>query len=360
MRKVRTVLIGCGDFCRATLPGIRDHEGFGIVGVVDPDLRNRQEVGSLVGLGQEHCFVNAVEAFEAVDADFAFVFSNVGAHAENCRAALLAGCCVSVAKPFVDALSEGQELVALAHARGLWISVGQTTRLSPSAQAMKNLIDRGDLGRAAFGNMHIYRNRMEHLSPYSVHEPWPVINATAIHEFDQLRYLFDAHIVRVSFRGVSADWNPYDDPGVVTGWLEMNTGLVVSYFHSFVSKVHLGADHPYKHAMIQGENGALFWEGPWEHIVVTFNCSEANTAEILPVRDRDFRAQTWDYCQWLHESLFQGRTVFAEASDNLWSLAAIKASQLSAEQGGMPIEVASLGLPQRQEEERRGPSLHGT
>ena len=356
MKTVRTVVIGCGNFCRSTLPGIGRHEGFEIVAVVDPTERNRREIGALAGLGPDRRFAATSAAFDAVEADFAFVFSNVGAHAENVRAALEAGCCVSVAKPFVDALSEGTELVELARARGLWISVGQTTRLIPNTQAMKDLIQRGDLGAPAFGNMHIYRNRMEHLSPYSIHERWPVINATAIHNFDLLRYLFEADIVRVCFRGIKAAWNPYDDPGAVTGWLEMDTGLVISYFHSFVSKVYLGADHPCQHAMIQGDKGALFWGGPWGHGAVTFHRAEAQTVETLPMSDRDFEAQTWDYCQWLYESLTQGREVFAEASDNLWSLAAIKASELSAQQGGTAVEVGAFGrlagLPQREKEQR--------
>lgn len=343
MKKVRTVMIGCGSFCRSALPGILRHAAFEIVAVVDPVERNRQEVGTLAGLGPDRRFAAATEAFRAVEADFAFVFSNVGAHAKNVREALEAGCCVSVAKPFVDALAEGTELVALARTRGLWISVGQTARLSPNTRSMKDLIQRGELGTPAFGNMHIYRNRMKDLSPYSIHERWPVINATAIHDFDLLRYLFAAKIARVCFRGIKADWSPYDDPGVVTGWLEMDTGLVVGYFHSFVSKVHLGDDHPRQHAMIQGSKGALFWGGPWGQGAATFHRAREQTVETLPAPDSDFSVQTWDYCQWLYESFCQGREVFAEASDNLWSLAAIKASELSAQQGGTAVEVEAFG-----------------
>jgi len=342
MERIRTVIIGCGDYGRHCLPGIYGHEAFEIVCVVDPNEANRRAAAELAGVGDDARFASAAPAFEAFEADFAFVFSKVDAHFENCLAALDAGCHVSVAKPFVHKLSAGVELVKVAEDKGLWLSVGQSVRFSPQARAMKQLIDEGRLGVPAFGNMHMYRDRTASLQDYQIHEDWPAINATAIHNFDLLRYLFDGRIARVCFRGIDVQWSPYDDPAVVTGWLEMDNGMVVSYFHSFVNRIQCSDRHPCQHAMVQGSKGALVWGGPGWGGPVTFHDAEKRAVGELPLADRDLAAQVWDYSQWLYESLHRGRCVFCDAQDNLWSLAAIKSAELSARNGGTIVEVMDV------------------
>ncbi len=346
MEKVRTVIMGCGSFARASAPGILAHEAFDVVGIVNRGESNRKETGDLLELDPSKRFATAEEMFENVEADRACIFSNVGTHVDYCTAALEAGANISVTKPFTDSLAEGQQLAALAKEKGLWISVGQTARFGPINQTVKQAVDRGDIGQPGFANILVYRDRMQNLSSYQLEEDWPVINATAIHDYDYLTSLFNSRITRVSFRGVDAPWNPYRDPGVVAGWLEFDSGLVVNYFRSFVSRVYTAGGFPGFHSMIQGDKGALIWDAPWltgEVKLHKFENPEAEEIKSLPVEDKDFTGQTVDYCQWLYESLHEGRAIFAPPEENLWVLAAVKASQVSAEQDGKIIDVLEFG-----------------
>lgn len=343
MTPLRTLIVGCGGFAQANVPGIRQHGGFQIVALADPDEATRRRFGERVQVDPAHQFASAEEALAQVQVDFCFVFSSVLAHAANCRAALQAGCPVSVAKPFVNTLEEGVELVALARQRGLWISVGQTSRISLGGQALKEFIARGEIGRPAFGTIHHYRDRMFGVRDYSLHEPWPVINATAIHEFDFYRYLFDTDIARVAFRGIDVEWNPYDDPGVITGWFEMANGFVTTFFQSFVSRLCRDPGrHPYNHSMIQGSRGALFTRGTWTWGETLLHRYEAQTVEPVTFPTEPFEANTLRYCQWLWEAVHGRRPNPIDAADNLWSLAAIKAAQHSAQHGGPIVDVRAF------------------
>lgn len=339
MEELKTLVVGCGKFCRDCLPGILEHGAFRIEAVADPEAARRDAVGELAGVEPRMRFARDADAHRQARFDFVFVFSPVAAHAANCRAALEAGCCVSVAKPFVDDLSAGRELAAMAAERGRWISVAQNARLSPTGVAVKRFVSSGQLGAAAFGTYATYRNRMRDLPAYMREEPWPALNATSIHQFDLYRYLFEVDITSVCFRGCSAAWNPYRDPGAVTGWLELANGMVISYFQSFVSRVHLGPEHPYTRVMLQGSKGALFWGGPWEQGAIRFHREEDQAIVELAREPDDVTRQTKAYCQLLLESLRGKREVFCDASDNLRSLAAVKAAEFSAAQGGRIIDV---------------------
>ncbi len=342
MKTIRALISGCGKFSRDCLPGILAHSAFQVIAVVDPDERNRDAVGEMAKVPSSSRFSRDEDAFQAGSYDLAFIFSPVGAHAESCRVALEAGCCVSVAKPFVDSLADGRNLATLAGSKGLWISVWQNARSSPTGRALKSFVETGRLGVPAFGNYYTYRNRARNLAQYSVNERWPVINATAVHQFDYYRYLFDTEIESVSFRGCDAPWNPYRDPGVVTGWIELGNGLVISFFQSFVSKVNRGPEHPYTHGMIQGSEGALFWGGPWEQGPITFHRDDDQTITRVHQVDQDMTGQTAHYCQLLYSSFYEQADVFCDAADNLRSLAAVKAAELSAATGGSRIDVSEF------------------
>lgn len=334
--KIRSIIIGCGGFCRYNIPSIVSHPDFQIVVVVDPLEVNRLEVAKMAKLSKDQAFPTDREALKKTSAEMAFIFSPVEAHYENCRIALENGCYVSVAKPFVASLDQALDLIKLSKETQRWISVGQTARLGAFSQIVKKLLNKEIIGKPAFGNFYSYRNRMQSLHDYSYHERWPVINATTIHQFDQCRYLFNEEICRVCFRGIDVPWNPYDDPGVISGWLEMESGFVFSFFKSFVSQVVLDPNHhPYEHGMIQGDRGAIFWEGPWGKGPIKIHHSEANQVECLS-QEKKYEINQLDL---LRDSLLKGKEVFCPAEDNIWSLAAIKSVELSASQGGTVVDV---------------------
>jgi UDP-2-acetamido-3-amino-2,3-dideoxy-glucuronate N-acetyltransferase len=77
-------------------------------------------------------------------------------HADLVRRALLAGKDVFVEKPLCLSLAEGEELVRLARARRRVLMVGHLLWYHPAIQALKQLMDQGELGRVQY----VYSNRL--------------------------------------------------------------------------------------------------------------------------------------------------------------------------------------------------------
>ncbi|PWT76730.1 MAG: oxidoreductase [Chloroflexi bacterium] len=78
------------------------------------------------------------------------------AHAEGVREALMAGKDVFVEKPLCLSVEEGERLVALARKMNRILMVGHLLWYHPAVLRLKELIDKGDLGRIQY----VYSNRL--------------------------------------------------------------------------------------------------------------------------------------------------------------------------------------------------------
>jgi predicted dehydrogenase len=202
----------------------------------------------------------------------------------------------------------------------------------------------GRVGTPGFGHHTVYRDRMKNPAVFTRGESWPVIHATGIHNIDLFRFWFGGRIRRVSFRGIDCSWNPYRDPGAVTGWLEMESGVVIAHLTSFISVVATDPSrHPYEDNVIQGSEGALHWNGPWDRGPVELMRGDAESPEeILPKVD-DWPAGMVRLMDSLAATLREGAPLFGPADDNLWSLAALFAAEQSAEQDGKIVDAIRVG-----------------
>jgi len=342
MSRIRYVMAGCGGFGSATLKSMVRHPDFELVALVDPLPEKVTAVRKLIGRPEVPGFDRLEDALARTKPELVFSFSPVSAHYDNCRVALEAGCNVAVAKPFTDTVEEAWKLVDLCRATKRFISVHQSSRFGHGAM-IRRWIEEGLIGKPAFGNFYTYRDRMQGIGGYRLTESWPVINATSIHWIDAMRYWCADDFVRVSLRGVDAPWNPYRDPGVVTGWFEMKGGFVFGFFQSFISRVAVGeGHHPYEHYMIQGDRAALVWSGPWGRGPVQLLDPAESAPKTLTVPANSYPDEVLQYLDTLRDSVRSGGPVFCPAEDNIKSLAAIKAAELSAQRGGAPVEVARL------------------
>lgn len=77
-------------------------------------------------------------------------------HYQMTKEALLSKRHVLVEKPLSLQTREGEELVRLANDKGLILMVGHILRYHPAIEKLKELIDRGELGKIQY----IYSNRL--------------------------------------------------------------------------------------------------------------------------------------------------------------------------------------------------------
>ena len=98
------------------------------------------------------------------------------AHYELAKAALLTGRHVFVEKPIALAVSEAEELVALAEARGRVLMVGHLLMYHPAVARLKQMVDGGELGevyylyasRLNLGQVRRSENAMWSLAPHDI------------------------------------------------------------------------------------------------------------------------------------------------------------------------------------------------
>jgi predicted dehydrogenase len=93
--------------------------------------------------------VNHVLADDGVNA--VVIATPISNHYELAKQALLAGKHVLVEKPLAGNLGEAEELAELAAKRGLVLMPGHTFLYSPPVRAVRELLDRGELGPIYFG-----------------------------------------------------------------------------------------------------------------------------------------------------------------------------------------------------------------
>ena len=82
--------------------------------------------------------------------DLAVIATPVSTHFELASQAILSGCHVLVEKPMTATVEEGIKLVDLAAKNNVHLMVDHTFLFNPAVQKMKEVVDRGDLGKALY------------------------------------------------------------------------------------------------------------------------------------------------------------------------------------------------------------------
>ena len=94
-----------------------------------------------------HTTTEYQELLESADVDAVVVATPVSTHARFVREALLAGKHVLVEKPIAASSTEAEELIRLAEAESRVLMVGHTFLYNPAVRALRNLVQRGELGQ---------------------------------------------------------------------------------------------------------------------------------------------------------------------------------------------------------------------
>jgi len=105
-----------------------------------------------------------------------------------------AGKHVYTEKPIAHTLEDGLRIAALEKQYGVTVTVGHSARLMAGVRIMREMIERGELGRVAFLEANFSNERALELTPqtwrwYKDRAPGGPLSQLAIHQFDVLHYL---------------------------------------------------------------------------------------------------------------------------------------------------------------------------
>ncbi|MBC8161996.1 MAG: Gfo/Idh/MocA family oxidoreductase [Roseiflexaceae bacterium] len=238
MEPLKLVQVGLGGFGQDWHQHVLtpSHE-IALVAYVDLDQAMLAAAQQRLGLPPALCYATAAEAFAATDSDAVLITASLGAHVPVARAALEAGKHVLVEKPFAPSLAEGQELVALAQARGLTLMVSQNYRFFPAVQAAAALVREGTLGPVDLVTIDFRRNAndrtdLTHRHFFIRH---PLLLDMAIHHFDMMRYVLGQTASHVHCRAWNPPWSNFREPAEAAATVAFDGGATVSYRGSWLS-----------------------------------------------------------------------------------------------------------------------------
>lgn len=145
MTTTRIAVIGTGWWSTyAHIPGVLANPSATLVGVCDRDVDKLAAAAKAYGL--EHTYTDYREMIEREHPDGVIIATPHATHYAIARECLERGINVLVEKPMTLYASEARDLVELAQARGLTLSIGYTHNYAPATLRAHDLIASGALG----------------------------------------------------------------------------------------------------------------------------------------------------------------------------------------------------------------------
>ena len=151
---IRVGIIGCGkvaDKHASQIVRVPDSE---IVGVCDQEELMAAQFAERIRV--RHYFSDLQSLLTTCRPDVVHITTPPQSHYSLAKRCLEAGCHVYVEKPFTLNSGEAEELVGIAEARGLKMTVGHETQFMPVARDMRRLINAGYLGGAPVHMESVY------------------------------------------------------------------------------------------------------------------------------------------------------------------------------------------------------------
>jgi predicted dehydrogenase len=162
----------------ADLPGVR------LIGVADPDLKQRDFVSGALGCAG-HADVKGLLA-DGVDA--VTIAAPTHLHRDLAVACISQGVHVMVEKPIASSVEEGRAIIAAARHADVRLMVGHVERFNPAVEAIKEALRHEDILSIAITRVGPFPPRMSNVG---------VVIDLAVHDIDLIRWLTDSEIVEV-------------------------------------------------------------------------------------------------------------------------------------------------------------------
>ena len=220
-------IIGFGWASRAIhVPGLRQTGKFEVKAVADI----RPDDGSAAAMDIERYYTNAQELIHDPDLDVIMVGSTHDWHAPQCIQAMEAGKHVIVEKPIARNLQEAAAMVEAAERTGKTFMVAMCQRYDPQYQYIKQLIDKGALGKLLSARIDHYQNFNPALGSW-----WRskekvgggAVIGSGVHRLDLLRWFF-GEPVKVYANGVGVPAR-LEAEACVHAVIEFDSGVVANF-----------------------------------------------------------------------------------------------------------------------------------
>jgi UDP-N-acetylglucosamine 3-dehydrogenase len=162
----------------ADMPGIK------LVGIVDPDAKQREFVTRALGCAGH----DNVEALLDNGVDAVTIAAPTHLHHDMALKCIASGVHVLVEKPIASSVEEGRDIITAARHAGVTLMVGHVERFNPAVEAIKNAIRDEDILSIAITRVGPFPPRMSNVG---------VVIDLAVHDIDLIRWFTDSDIIEV-------------------------------------------------------------------------------------------------------------------------------------------------------------------
>jgi len=209
MKQITAIMIGAGQRGNTYSAYALDHsEELRIVGVAEPDETRRNEYKEKYNLPDDKCLYTWEDVFkEDKWADAVMICTQDAMHFGPAMAAIEKGYDILLEKPIAPTAEECRKIADAATKKGVKILVCHTMRYTPLFNAIKDVIDSGEIGDI----MTVVHN--ENVGDYhqahsfvrgnwsNLKESSPMILAKSCHDLDMLQWILSKKCIRLSSFG---------------------------------------------------------------------------------------------------------------------------------------------------------------
>jgi UDP-N-acetylglucosamine 3-dehydrogenase len=182
--RLRLGVIGVGVMGSNHARVLSDMAGVELVGVADPDAKQRAFVADTLGC-------NAVADADALlrsGVDAAIIAAPTHLHHDIALQCIKAGVHVLVEKPIASTIEESRAIVAAARRAGVTLMVGHVERFNPAVQSIKRAIKDQDILSIAITRVGPFPPRMSNVG---------VVIDLGVHDIDLIRWFTESEIVEI-------------------------------------------------------------------------------------------------------------------------------------------------------------------
>ena len=328
---LRGALIGCGFFAVNQLHAWRDLPDVEIVALCDRDPARLALLGDQFGIDHRYADAEAMLAAEALD--FVDVATTVSSHRPLVELAARRRVPVICQKPFAATMDDARAMVAACAEAGVPLMVHENFRWQSPIQAVRAVLDRGDVGAPFWGRVS-FRSGYDVFSgqPYLAEGSRFIVEDLGIHSLDVARHLFgDVTGLTARTRRVNPRIKGED---VATMLLDHASGVTTIVDCSYATKL---ADDPFPQTIVEvdGALGTIRLSAGYRLTVATgAGATETDVSPpLLPWASRPWHniqesvlaiQRHWAEC------LRQGREPQTSGRDNLKTLALVEAAYAGA------------------------------
>ncbi len=182
--RLRLGVIGVGVMGSNHARVLSDMAGVELVGVADPDAKQRAFVADTVGCAA----VADAGALLRGGVDAAIIAAPTHLHHDIALQCIKAGVHVLVEKPIASTIEESRAIVAAARRAGVTLMVGHVERFNPAVQSIKRAIKDQDILSIAITRVGPFPPRMSNVG---------VVIDLGVHDIDLIRWFTESEIVDI-------------------------------------------------------------------------------------------------------------------------------------------------------------------